>query len=98
MKLTINFRALAKAEYDTAVAWYDQARPNLGYDFEAEVQDRLDEASTIPQRYPISDGDIREAPLRCFDSYAYYCVRSSRLIVVAIYHQPRALSGWHGRT
>lgn len=54
MSLTVNFHAFAKAEYDTAVAWYDQARPGLGADFEAGVQAVFDEICTRPERYPIS--------------------------------------------
>jgi hypothetical protein len=38
MRLPVSFRTLARAEYDAAVAWYDQARAGLGSDFEAEVQ------------------------------------------------------------
>ena len=63
MSLPIYFCALAKAEYDIAAAWYDEARSGLGIDFEAEVQAVLDELSEHPSRYPIADGDVREAPL-----------------------------------
>jgi toxin ParE1/3/4 len=97
MKLSVNFRALAKSEYEAAVAWYNDARAGLGDDFESEVQAVLDEASTHPNRYPVADGDIREAPVSGFPYCVYYRVRSSKLIVVAVYHQSRDPSGWRGR-
>ena len=66
MSLPVSFRLLARAEYDEAVEWYDQARAGLGDDFEAEVQAVLDTASATPDRYPIADGDVREAPVSGF--------------------------------
>ncbi len=97
MTLSVNFRALAKAEYEVAVVWYNEARNGLGGDFEAEVQAVLDEASAHPNRYPIADGDVREAPVSGFPYCVYYRVRSGKLIVVAVYHQSRDPSGWQGR-
>ena len=60
MRLTVDFRALARAKYDTALAWYDQARPGLGDGFEAEVQAVLDEIGTRPERYPISGSGLAQ--------------------------------------
>ena len=97
MSLPVSFRAPAQAEYDTAVAWYDQARPGLGRDFEAEVEAVLVAAAAAPDRYPVADGDVREAPVSGFPYCVYYRVRSNKLIVVAVYHQSRDPSGWRGR-
>ncbi|HEX4588409.1 MAG TPA: type II toxin-antitoxin system RelE/ParE family toxin [Gemmataceae bacterium] len=97
MRLSVRFRTAAKAEYEAAVAWYDEARPGLGEDFETEVQSVLDEASTNPKRYPIADGDVREAPVSGFPYCIYYRVRSGKLVVVAVYHQSRDPGGWRGR-
>jgi plasmid stabilization system protein ParE len=98
MSLPVSFRAPARSEYDAAVSWYEQARPGLGSDFEAEVQAVLDTASATPDRYPVADGDVREAPVRGFPYCVYYRVRLGKLIVVAVYHQSRDPSGWRGRT
>ena len=98
MSLPVSFRAPARAEYDAAVSWYEQARPGLGSDCEAEVQAVLDTASATPDRYPVADGDVREAPVRGFPYCVYYRVRLGKLIVVAVYHQSRDPSGWRGRT
>lgn len=97
MTLPVSFRAVAQAEYDEAVAWYDEALAGLGSDFESEVQAVLDEASATPDRYPLAEGDVREAPVRGFPYCVYYRVRSGKLIVVAVYHQSRDPSGWRGR-
>jgi hypothetical protein len=97
MRLTVRFRSSARAEYDLAIAWYDQARTGLGSIFEAAVQAVLDEASVTPDRFPVADGDVREAAVSGFPYCVYYRVRQSLLIVVAVYHQSRDPSGWHGR-
>jgi plasmid stabilization system protein ParE len=98
MRLPVSFRTLARAEYDAAVAWYDQARAGLGSDFEAEVQAVLDTASATPDRYPFAEGDVREAPVSGFPYCVYYRVRSNRLVVLAVYHQSRDPLGWQGRS
>ena len=97
MSLSISFRAPAKSEYEAAVAWFNDARAGLGDDFEAEVQAVLDKASTHPERYPVADGDVREAPVGGFPYCDYYRVRSSKLIVIAVFHQSRDPSAWQGR-
>ncbi len=97
MKLPILFRPLAQSEYELAAAWYDQARAGLGIEFESAVDALLDEAATTPERFPIADGDVREAPLARFPYCIYFRVRRNRLIVVAVYHQSRDPSGWQGR-
>ena len=97
MTLPISFRAVARAEYDAAIAWYDQARNGLGSEFEAEVQAVLDVASATPSRYAIADGDVREAAVSGFPYCVYYRVRSRKLIILAVYHQSRDPSGWRGR-
>lgn len=97
MNRPVSFRPIAQAEFDAAVAWYDQARPGLGADFAASVQAVLDEAGRNPARFPVADRDVREGPVVGFPYCVYYRVRSGRLVVVAVYHQARDPSGWRGR-
>ena len=97
MTLPIRFRPIAQAEFDAAVAWYEQARPGLGADFAAEVEAVLAEAARAPNRFPVVDGDVREGPVRGFPYCAYYRVRAGRVVVVGVYHQARDPSGWRGR-
>jgi toxin ParE1/3/4 len=97
MSLPISFRPIARAEFDAAVAWYDQARPGLGATFASAVQTVLNEAARSPNRYPFVDGDVREGPVSGFPYCVYYRVRSGRVVVVGVYHQARDPSGWRGR-
>lgn len=97
MSLPVGFRPLAQAEFDAAVAWYEQSQAGLGADFAAAVQTVLDEVSQTPDRYPLADGDVREGPVSGFPYCVYYRVRLGRVAVVAVYHQSRDPSGWRGR-
>ena len=97
MSLPVGLRPLAQAEFDAAVAWYEQSQVGLGADFAAAVQAVLDEASQAPDRYPLADGDVREGPVSGFPYCVYYRVRLGRVAVVAVYHQSRDPSGWRGR-
>lgn len=66
MTLPVVFRALARAEFDDATAWYESQRAGLGTDFVNEVQKILDTIANQPDRYPIVSGDVREAPVARF--------------------------------
>lgn len=66
MSLPLVFRPAAQAEFDAATSWYEGQQPGLGDDFVAEVQQVLDTLASHPERYPLADGDIREAPVSRF--------------------------------
>ena len=97
MSLPVSFRPLARSEYDAAAAWYDAQTPGLGPEFEAEVQAALAVIADYPERYPVADGDTREAPVGRFPYCVYYRVRPDRVVVVAVFHQSRDPAGWRGR-
>ena len=98
LSLPVALRPTARAEYDEAVAWYEAAQAGLGDDLEAAVEAVLQAVSTTPDRYPLAEGDVREAPVRGFPYCIYYRVRAARVVVLAIYHQSRDPAGWRSRT
>ena len=63
----------------------------------AAVEATLAEAAATPDRFPVADGDVREAPVDGFPYCIYYRVRAGRLIVLAVYHQSRDPDGWKDR-
>ena len=97
MSLTIRIRPLAQGELTAAVAWYESARPGLGRKFGAAVYTTLEAVADTPLRHAIVEGDVREAVVAGYPYCAYFRVRRSDLIVLAIYHQKRDPSGWQGR-
>ena len=97
MSLVVSFRPLARVEYQDAAAHYDAQRAGLGPEFEAKVWATLAVLAEFPERYPVADGETREAPVERFPYCVYYRVRPGRVVVVAVFHQSRDPSGWRDR-
>ena len=97
MTLPVVFRPVAQAEFDGAAAWYEGQKPGLGGDFVAAVQQVLDTIANQPERYPIADGDVREAPVPHFPYCVYYRVKTDRVVVIAVFHTSRDPAVWQGR-
>lgn len=97
MSLPLVFRPVAQAEFDTAAAWYENQLPGLGDDFVLEVQQVLDTIASQPERYPIADGDVREAPVARFPYCVYYRVRPDRVVILAVFHTARDPAIWQAR-
>jgi len=97
MSLPPVFRPAAQAEFDEAAAWYEGQRPGLGADFVAEVQKVPDTISQHPDRYPVAEGDVREAAVCRFPYCVYDRVKPDRVVVIAVFHTSRDPSEWQGR-
>ncbi len=97
MSLPIVFRAIAQAEFDDAIAWYENRAVGLGADFADEVQKVLDTIANQPQRFPIAAGDVREAPVAHFPFCVYYRVKPDRIVVIAVFHSSRDPAIWQSR-
>ena len=98
MSRPVVFRRVAEAEFAAAVAWYNAERPGLGGRFEAEVQAVLGVISENPERFPIDEGDTREAKVDVFPYCVYYRAKPDRIVVTAVFHTSRDPGGRQGRT
>jgi toxin ParE1/3/4 len=97
MSLPLVVRPTAQAEFEAAAAWYEERRPGLGDAFVTEVRRVLDTIADHPKRYPIADGDVREAPVSHFPYCVFYRVKPDRIVVIAVFHTSRDPSVWKGR-
>ncbi len=91
------FRRAADAEFVRATQWYNAERDGLGDEFAAEVQRVLDTVRRHPHLYPVARGDVRVAPVSRFPYGVYYRVRTTEVVVVAVYHHSRDPAGWQSR-
>ena len=98
MSLPVIFRPMARSEYLRAIEWYENQQPGLGADFEASVEAVLTTIANQPDRYPIAERDIREAPVHRFPYCVYYRVRPDRIEVLAVFHQSRDPAEWQSRS
>jgi plasmid stabilization system protein ParE len=85
----IAFRRIAEAEFASAIEWYQSERPGLGLRFRAEVLATLDIIARHPDRFPIDEGDTREAKVDVFPYCVYYRVKPDRIVVTAVFHTSR---------
>lgn len=97
MTLPLVFRPVAQTEFHDAAVWYEGQKPGLGDDFVTEVQQVLDTITNHPERYPVADGDVREAPVSRFPYCVYYRVKPDRVVVIAVFHTSRDPSVWQSR-
>jgi toxin ParE1/3/4 len=97
MKRRLVLREAALSEVDESVRWYEASRTGLGAEFVAEVQRVFDAIVSQPDRFPIIVADVREAPLDRFPFCVYYRDRSSRIVVIAVFHNARDPAAWQSR-
>lgn len=91
------FRRAARLEYVVAVRWYERQRAGLGAEFAVEIRRTLMAASEFPERAPAVEADIRRIKAHRFPYYVFYRIRSSRLVVLAIFHARRRPIRWRKR-
>jgi plasmid stabilization system protein ParE len=57
----------------------------------------LDTIADHPHRYPIADGDVREAPVLRFPYCIYYRVKPREIVILAVFHTSSDPSVWQVR-
>ena len=97
MTLPVILSVEARADFDTAIVWYEQQRVGLGVRFAAQVQDALDRISERPELYAPLAENVRRARVRTFPYLIYYRVEPERIAVLAIVHGSRDSSVWRER-
>jgi plasmid stabilization system protein ParE len=95
---SIVLRRIAETELTSAIEWYENERPGLGNRFKAEVLALLDIIAQHPDRFPIDEGDTREAKVDVFPYCVYYRVKPDRIVVTAVFHTSRDPDIRQGRT
>ena len=90
-------RAEAEAEMEEAHDFYEGRQTGLGDDFVARVQRVFDRTSANPRMHRSVYADIRQAGLTRFPYSVFYREDSTRIEVIAVFHDSRDPSVWQGR-
>lgn len=91
-------RREAEQDIKEAYEWYEDARPNLGRKFVAEIQAKLESIDDNPDLYPNVYQNVRRALCKRFP-YSIYFVKAKRdVVVIGVLHQRRNPSVWQART
>lgn len=97
MTLPAIFRRVAQSEYDVAHDFFPRKSARTAAKFARAIDDALDEIVANPQRFPIADLDVREAPVAGFPYAIYYVVEPHRIDILSVFHLSRDPSVWQGR-
>jgi plasmid stabilization system protein ParE len=91
MRREIIFASAAQREYDEAIFWYDEQQPGLGDEFEAEINDVIQEILKNPHPFHFASTTIRKAKLlRKFRRYSiYFYVDPDHIGIVAVFDGSR---------
>ncbi len=90
----------AKADFSSAVLWYQLTDPDVAFQFTQETVKTLRRIERFPYSFPLKAGAIRRAVLIRFPFYVYFSLKIEVVSVIAIVHQRRAdilrLNGGNG--
>jgi toxin ParE1/3/4 len=90
--------AQAKAEAQSAVAYYEGRRKGLGREFREELKAAFDRIRRLPQATaPIDEHGTRKHKLHRFPYTVYYVDLDQAIWIVAIAHQKLRPGYWSGR-
>lgn len=95
MKLVILPAALA--EFQNAVAYYEEQAPGLGDQFRQEYVNTLDRISKFPKIHPRNGEFTRQCRFRRFPYAIVYRIDPGKIVVAAVAHLKRDQSYWRGR-
>lgn len=92
--MRIRFLDVAQAEFDEAVAHYNQERPGLGNEFLTEVLKSLDRIARFPKAWRPLSKRTRRCQLRRFPYGIIYQQQDNDLVIVALAHLRRKPEYW----
>ena len=97
MTWRVDFRPVARREFDEAASWYEDRRAGLGAQFIAEVGNAIKLVQEHPQRFPITHGEIRCVRVRRFPYSVFFRTERTRIVVLAVFHARRDPALWRDR-
>ena len=97
MKRPVVLRREAQSEFDDAANFYEERGEGLGTALTIAVKKVLNEISQQPNRYPIVQNKVREAPVLKFPFAVYYRIEAKRIVVIAVFHCSRDPQIWRDR-
>lgn len=95
--MNISFLDPAQSEFDDAIDYYDEQRPELGSEFEEEVKAALERINHYPEAWSLLSPRVRRCIINRFPYSVLYEVRSEIIIIVAIQHQHQEPESWRSR-
>jgi plasmid stabilization system protein ParE len=93
----IEFLPLAERDADESYQWYRKQDIRAAIDFLMEVDDTAQRVRQNPTLGPRIDHEHRFFRLKRFPFYVVYLIETTKIVVVAVSHNRRSPTYWHGR-
>ena len=95
--MEIKFLAVAEAELNNAIDYYNGESEGLGYEFAAEVKRTLERIFQYPEAWLLISKRTRRCRTNRFPYGIIYQVRAEAILIVAIMHLSRDPEIWEKR-
>ncbi|MCA9416294.1 MAG: type II toxin-antitoxin system RelE/ParE family toxin [Candidatus Omnitrophica bacterium] len=95
----MNFAFHPKAEHEfyEAIAFYEEARDSLGFDFASEVYQSISSICNYPKAWPVVSDDIRRCLINRFPYGILYSESEDEIFIYSVMHLRRDPDYWKGR-
>jgi mRNA-degrading endonuclease RelE of RelBE toxin-antitoxin system len=97
--VNVDFHPAAERELLDAVQYYNDQRPDLGYEFAAEVEEAVNRVRAHPEGWAwVSErDDLRRCQTKRFPYRLIYQVQPNRVLILAVAHLKRRPGYWRDR-
>lgn len=87
----------ARIEFEEAIEFYNQQRPNLGDEFAAEVLNTINRILNHPEAWTKLSKRTRRCLTNRFPYGVIYQIRGNRILIVAVAHLRKKPVYWRDR-
>jgi hypothetical protein len=95
--MTVSILPPASDELREAVAWYNQQRVGLRYEFVMEFEDALERIARLPAAWGKLSKNVRCCQLNRFPYGVLYTLHDDGILIVAVMHLHREPGYWEDR-
>lgn len=96
--MTFDFHPEAEAEFDDAVAFYEEHAEGLGLDFAVEIREAINRAITMPLAWVQIGEGVRRVLVHRFPFAVLYSENDESVFILAVMHLRREPDYWTHRT
>jgi len=91
------FHPEAAAELNSAIDYYEEISPGLGYDFALEVYSTIEKILCFPKAWVELEDGIRRCQTQRFPYGILYSSEENTIFILAVMHLQRDPDYWKGR-
>ena len=95
--MIVRFLTPARSELREIIAYYNNRREGLGYEFAAEFKQTLNRIKYYPEAWSPLSSQVRRCHLNRFPYSVIYEVRREVIVIAAIQHHSKEPNGWRKR-